>query len=81
MEKKAIIGGGYREQLGWESGEGGEEKNIIRYWVREKDRSPEGQQKEWKQATSGGRRSRDPPECTRDLGCDRVSGLKMRDLR
>jgi len=29
--------------------------------VREKDSSPEGQQKEWKQATSGGRSLGRPP--------------------
>ena len=38
-------------------------------------------QKEWKQSTSGGRRWRDPPECTRDLGDERHSGLKGRVLR
>jgi hypothetical protein len=32
------------------------EGNLIWYWVREKDWRPEGQQKEWEQATSGGRR-------------------------
>jgi hypothetical protein len=30
------------------------------YWVREKDLSPEDQQKEWKQATSGGRKLEEP---------------------
>jgi hypothetical protein len=43
-----------------------------------KDWSPEGQQKEWKQATSGWEH---PPECTRDLGGRRFPGLKERDLR
>jgi hypothetical protein len=38
-------------------------------------------QKEWKYETSGGRRLGDPPECTRDLGGERLSGLKERDLR
>jgi hypothetical protein len=32
---------------------GGRKGNLIWYWVRKKDRSSEGQQKEWKQATSG----------------------------
>jgi hypothetical protein len=41
----------------------------------------EGQQKEYKQPTSGNRRVGDSPECTRDLGCERLSGLKGRDLR
>jgi hypothetical protein len=31
-----------------------------------------GQHKEWKQATSGGRRWADPPECTSDLGGERL---------
>jgi hypothetical protein len=30
------------------------------YWVRDKDWSPKGEQKEWKQTTSGGRRLRGP---------------------
>jgi hypothetical protein len=44
------------------------EGNTVWYWVREKDLSPEGQQKEWNQASSGCRRMVVPPECTRDLG-------------
>jgi hypothetical protein len=36
---------------------------------------PEGQ-KESKHATLGGRRLGDPPECTRDLGGERHSGLR-----
>ena len=32
------------------------EGNMVWYWVREKEWSPEGQQKEWKQATPGNRR-------------------------
>jgi hypothetical protein len=39
---------------------------------------PQGQQKEWKQATSGNIRLGDPPECTRDLGGERFSGHKRR---
>jgi hypothetical protein len=52
------------------------------YLVRKKDRSREGQQKEWKQqkerkqATWGGRRWGDPPEYTRNLGDERHLGLK-----
>jgi len=53
---------------------------MILYWVEEKDRSLEGQQKEWKQATSGGRRLGLPPDYTRNLGGERLSGLKGRDL-
>jgi hypothetical protein len=32
------------------------EGKLIWYWVREKDWSLEDQQKEWKEATSGGKR-------------------------
>jgi hypothetical protein len=53
---------------------------MIRYWVREKDRSPEGQQKECKQATSGIRRLVEPPECTRALEGESLPGLIERDL-
>jgi hypothetical protein len=41
----------------------------------------EGQQKEWKQATSGNSTLREPPECTRDLEGKTISGLKGRYLR
>jgi hypothetical protein len=34
--------------------------NLIRYWVREKYWNPEGQKKEWEQATSGERRLGEP---------------------
>jgi hypothetical protein len=56
---------------------------MIWYWVGEKDLNPEGQQKEWKQATSEDRRlgGGDSSERTRDLGGERLSGLKERDLR
>jgi hypothetical protein len=47
----------------------------------EKTEIPEGQQKEWKQATLGGRRWGDPLECTKDLGGKRLSGLKGRNLK
>jgi hypothetical protein len=46
---------GAERESGW-VGECEEEGNLIWYWVREKEPSPEGQQKEWKQATSGNRR-------------------------
>jgi hypothetical protein len=56
--------------------------NLIWYWEREKDWSPECQQKEWKQATSGNRRLRgDLPKCTRDLAGKRLLRTKGRDLR
>ena len=60
---------------------GGVWGELIWYWMREKDLSCEGQQKEWKQATSGNRRLGDPPECTRVLGGETLSGCKGRDLR
>ena len=34
-QKKGRREGG--ESLGWERGQGGEEGNMIKYWVREKD--------------------------------------------
>jgi hypothetical protein len=52
----------------WKRGPIGEEGNMIRYWVGGRGLKPEGQQKEWKQATSGVRKRWDSPECTRDLG-------------
>jgi hypothetical protein len=54
---------------------------LSRYWVREKVWSPEVQQKDRKQATSGCRRMGEPPECARDLGSQWLSRLKGRDLR
>ena len=59
----------------------GGEGNLIWYWVREKDQRLEGQQKECKQATSEVGGWGYPPECTRDLGGERLSELKVRDLR
>jgi hypothetical protein len=61
--------------------ERGKRGSLIWYWVREKDWIPEGQQKEWKQTTMGGRRLGYPPECSRDLGCERLSGLKGQGLK
>jgi hypothetical protein len=45
---------------------------MIWYWVKEKDRSLESQQKKWKSAASGGRRfggrgAVQAAECTTDL--------------
>jgi hypothetical protein len=59
-ENKVITSGEWRRNLGEKVDAGVREwmveENLIWYWVREKDWSPEGQQKEWKQATSGNRR-------------------------
>jgi hypothetical protein len=41
-EKKAITERGKGERPVWEKGQRGEEWNTIRYWVGEKDYSPEG---------------------------------------
>ena len=44
--------------------------------------SPEGQQNKWKQSTFWEVEGRgEPLECTRDMGGERSSGLKGRDLR
>jgi hypothetical protein len=45
-------------KMDWEDTGGGVRKKgiLIWYWVREENRSPEGQQKNWKKATSGHRR-------------------------
>jgi hypothetical protein len=57
-----------REGPEWERGQGGEEGNLIWHWVGGKDGSPEGQQKEWKQVTSGGRRLGEPSRMHQRLG-------------
>jgi hypothetical protein len=44
----------------WTRGGGTGERNMIWYWAGEKDQSPESKQKEWKQATMGGRRLGEP---------------------
>jgi hypothetical protein len=56
---------------------------MIRYCWGGQERSPEGQQNKWTYATSGvgGRRLGDPLECTKDLGGENLSELKVRDLR
>jgi hypothetical protein len=60
-EKKEITSG--REEgtwegkcTGWRGSRSRRKGNLVWYWIREKNWSPEGQQKEWKQATSGNRR-------------------------
>jgi hypothetical protein len=63
---------GGREGPGWESGEGGEEENMIKYWVGGKDWSPEGQQKEWNRQPQEVEGWGKTPECTRDLGGERL---------
>jgi hypothetical protein len=66
------MGGGGREGPEWErKGEG--EKGG-------QERSPEGQEKEWKQAALGNGRQGDPLESTRDPGGETLSGLIRSDL-
>ena len=56
-EKKAITSRDGERDLGGKVDEGlGGEGNLIWYCVRENERNHEGQQKYWKQVTSGGRR-------------------------
>jgi hypothetical protein len=57
----------------------GEHDQVL---VGEKGLKSKGPE-EWKQATIEGRMRGwgDPPECVRDLGGERLSGLKERDLR
>ena len=47
----------------------------------EQECSPEGELKEWKQATSVGRRWGKPLEYARDLGGERLTGFKVRNVR
>ena len=54
-EKKAITEGRGREGTEWKSVQGGEMGNLIKCLGGVQEGSPEGQQKEWKQATLGGR--------------------------
>jgi hypothetical protein len=65
--------------VGKGTGRGRGEHDQVLTWG--KGLKPWKSQKEWKQATSGGRRWRDLPECTRDLGGKTLSGLIGRDLR
>lgn len=44
---------GGREGSGWDRGRGGEKRNLVRFWRREQETHPEGQQNEWKYATLG----------------------------
>ena len=59
--------------------QGGQEPDHVS--GGEQDRSSEGQQKEWKQASSRCRRWVYPLECPKDLGGERISGCKGRDLK
>ena len=52
----------------------------MRYWAGNITESLIVSRPNLKQAFSGGRRWGNPPECTVDLGCKRLSKLKGRDL-
>ena len=67
-----------REELGWERGKREHDQAMG---AGRQERSPEGQQNEWKYATLGGGRWRDPSKCTRDLVGKRFSALKETGLR
>ena len=69
---------GGREGTGWENGVGRGKGEHDQVWGTQ-ERSPEGQQNEWKQAALGGGRWEDPLECTRDLGSERLSELKGKE--
>ena len=73
-EKKSL---GVREGPGWgeDLGRGKGEQDQVWVW------GIGGPKKGWKQATLRGRRWGDPLECTRDLGGERLSGFKGRNLR
>jgi hypothetical protein len=45
-KKKQSLGVREREEHGWKRGQGGERGNMIRYWRREQERSPEDQKNE-----------------------------------
>ena len=59
----------------------GEVKRGTGSGMEGQERSPEGQQNEWKYAVSEGRRWEDPIVCTRTLRGERLSGLNGDDLR
>jgi hypothetical protein len=51
-------------------------------WGKRQERSPEGQQKEWKYATLGDEKLEGGPlESSRGLRSERLSELKGKDLR
>ena len=66
MEKGTRTGRKEHDQVLWEWGAG------LKHW---------DQKKEWKQETLLCRRWENLLECTRDLGGERISGFKGRDLR
>jgi hypothetical protein len=75
-EKKTITGCRGRKDNWWEGSSGGKKGNLTRYcggvW---EERSPEGQQSEWKYQSCGDRRWGDLLECISDLSDERLSGF------
>jgi hypothetical protein len=59
-----------------EGRERGKEKHDQVWELGRQERSPEGQQNEWKYATWGWGRWEDPLESTGDLEGERLSGLR-----
>jgi hypothetical protein len=57
------------------------EGNLIWYWVREKTEALRASRKNVNRQPQEVGGWRDPPEYTRDLGGERLPGLKGRDLR
>ena len=64
-----------RERGTWVGcGEGRKKGDRIRYGSRH-ERSPEGQENEWKYAEVGVRKQGESLEIPRELGCERLPGL------
>jgi|UPI00000E9F01 hypothetical protein len=78
------LGGRRKQPQGGREGPGrGERGTWLGIGWEKRTEIPEGQQKEWKHATSGGRRfggGGHAPECTRDLRGERLSELKRGTL-
>jgi hypothetical protein len=49
--------------------------------MRGQERAPEGQKNDWKYATAWDGVQGEPLESSRVLGCERLQGLKVGDLR
>jgi hypothetical protein len=62
-------------------GMGQGEGNLIRYWVKEKDEALRASKKNGNRQPREIGGWRDPPKLTRDMGGERLSGLKGKDLR
>jgi hypothetical protein len=63
-----------------ERGKGKGKRRVRIRYGRRQERSPEGQENEWKHVTVGFGGQAKPLENPRDLGCERLSGLRGDDL-